>query len=55
MELVLVFIPFSVMFFINENDFVTKDYPNSKIYISGAICLEITRTTITYLAIYVYN
>lgn len=55
MELVLVYIPFSAMFFINQDDFKTDGYPNNKLYITIAICLEALRTTITYLAIYIFS
>jgi hypothetical protein len=55
MELILVYIPFSVMFFINQNDFTAEGYPNSQLYITMAIILEIIRTTITYLAIYIFS
>ena len=55
MELVMVYVPFSLVFFINPKDFVTEGRPNFNIYITAAICLEAIRTVSTYLVIYIYN
>lgn len=55
MELVVVYFPFTVMFFFNQNDFVTEDKPFFKVYITAAICLEVLRTTFTYIVIYIFN
>ena len=55
MELVMVYLPFSVMFFFNQHDFVSDDRPNFKLYLTMGICLEVLRTTFTYLVVYVYS
>jgi hypothetical protein len=55
MELVLVILPFTVMFGINKNDFVTDAYPNFSLWITVGISLEIFRTLITYIIIYIWK
>jgi hypothetical protein len=54
-ELVLVVFPFSTLFLINKDDFVTEQYPNFSAWITGGITLEVFRTVVTYLTIFVYN
>ena len=55
MELVMVYIPFTISYFLNPNDFISDVYPNFKDYITMGLCIEALRTTFTYLVIYVYN
>jgi hypothetical protein len=55
MELVMVYTPFMVMFFFNQDDFVTADKPNFKVYLTMGICIEVLRTSFTYLVIYIYS
>ena len=55
MELIMVYVPFTVMFFLNQNDFVSDDKPNFKVYLTMGICIEVLRTTIYYLVLYIYN
>ena len=55
MELVMVYGPFCVMYFSNKNDFVTDKYPYFNLGITSAICLEILRTSLQYLLLYIYN
>lgn len=54
-ELVLVIFPFTVLFLIYKRDFVTPQYPNFATWITGGIALEVLRTVLTYLTIFVYN
>ena len=54
-ELVLVVFPFTVLFLLNKNDFVTQNYPHFPAWISGGIALEVFRTVVTYLTIFVYS
>ena len=55
MELVMVYIPFTISYFLNPDDFISDLYPNFKVYITMGLCIEALRTTFTYLVIYVYN
>lgn len=54
-ELVLVVFPFTVLFLINKGDFVTEQYPHFAAWITGGITLEVFRTAVTYLTIFVYS
>ena len=53
--MVMVYIPFMVMFFLNQSDFVTDDKPHFKVWLTLGICIEVLRTTFTYLVIYIYS
>lgn len=55
MELVVVYLPFAVMFFFSQDQFVSPNKPNFKIYITTGICIEVLRTILSYLVIYVYS
>lgn len=55
MELILVYIPFTITFLVNPNHFVSEDKPNFKSYIVMGLCIEAIRATFTYLLIYIYN
>ena len=55
MELVMVYIPFTITFFLSPSQFVSEDKPNFKVYIVLGLCIEALRSTFTYLIIYIYN
>ncbi len=48
-------IPFVAMFLIRKSDFVTPNYPDFALWITSAIVLEVLRTIITYLTIFIFN
>ena len=55
MELIMVYLPFTVMYFLNQNDFVTNDKPHFKVYLTMGICVEVLRTSFNYLVLYIYS